>query len=504
MLHKHSMLTLAPLAALLLLGAAALPAHAECDTAGPVLTLLTLDKTSVNTTTAAQNVVCTMNVNDSPAGVASATCLVQYVDLVNPGVVQTQSCNSTTPSAGTPQNGTYTCTITMPRYSDAGLWNTQATFEDAVTNSSTYSWFQMPPGSTMNLSVTSDPDVIAPAFGTVTLNPTTVNVSSASQNVTCSMPLTDAKSGVSSASCFLQAPSTSSTQAQGCTATAPSSGTRNNGTFSCTITMPRYSDAGTWTTLVLASDAVGNRSNGTPPATLTVTASPEDIIAPTVAFDFNPKSIDVSASPQTVTCTFTVTDALAGVNFATCDFSYSDPLAVPPINQSQTCTATAPSSGTRNNGTFSCVVTIPARSAGGNWTPTVNVADVVGNVASPPQAQVLAVSCAASEAETTIRFSNKTTLTWTAIAGATRYNIYRGVVTGLTDANHDGLPDGGYGTCQNSRDPNLTDTQFIDTDVPTLAQKGFHYLVDYTTGGVEKGLGKTSAGKPRTVAAPCP
>lgn len=380
MLHKHSMLTLAPLAALLLLGAAALPAHAECDTAGPVLTLLTLDKTSVNTTTAAQNVVCTMNVNDSPAGVASATCLVQYVDLVNPGVVQTQSCNSTTPSAGTPQNGTYTCTITMPRYSDAG----------------------------------------------------------------------------------------------------------------------------TWTTLVLASDAVGNRSNGTPPATLTVTASPEDIIAPTVAFDFNPKSIDVSASPQTVTCTFTVTDALAGVNFATCDFSYSDSLAVPPINQSQTCTATAPSSGTRNNGTFSCVVTIPARSAGGNWTPTVNVADVVGNVASPPQAQVLAVSCAASEAETTIRFSNKTTLTWTAIAGATRYNIYRGVVTGLTDANHDGLPDGGYGTCQNSRDPNLTDTQFIDTDVPTLAQKGFHYLVDYTTGGVEKGLGKTSAGKPRTVAAPCP
>ncbi len=504
MLNKAHSMTLAPLAALLLLGAGALPALAECDTVGPVLTLLTLDKTTVNTTSASQNVVCTMNVNDTPAGVATATCGVQYIDLVNPGVVQTQTCTSTTPSSGTPQNGTYQCTITLPRYSDAGLWNTQASFVDNVTNASNYSWFQMPVGSTMNLTVTSDPDVVAPAFGTVTLNPTSVNVTSSSQNVTCSMPLTDAKSGVSTASCYVQAPAGSSTQAQGCTATAPSSGTRNNGTFSCTITMPRYSDAGTWTLLTFAVDAVGNQKTNTPPATLAVTASPEDIIAPTVVFDFNPKSIDVSASPQTVTCTFTVTDALAGVNFATCGFSFTDPLAVPPIDQSQSCTATSPSSGTRNNGTFQCVVTIPARSAGGNWTPEVNVADVVNNVANPPQAQVLAVACAASEAETTIRFSNKTTLTWNAIAGATRYNIYRGIVTGLTDANHDGLPDGGYGTCQNSRDANLTDTQFIDTDVPSAAQKGFHYLVDYTIGGVEKGLGKTSAGKPRTVASPCP
>jgi len=61
-----------------------------------------------------------------------------------------------------------------------------------------------------------------------------------------------------------------------------------------------------------------------------------------------------------------------------------------------------------------------------------------------------------------------------------------------------------YGTCQNATDPNLTDTQFIDNAVPNGTQKGFHYLVSYTSGGVEKGLGKRSDGTPRSVSVPCP
>jgi hypothetical protein len=72
------------------------------------------------------------------------------------------------------------------------------------------------------------------------------------------------------------------------------------------------------------------------------------------------------------------------------------------------------------------------------------------------------------------------------------------------DANADHVPDGGYGTCQNSRDAILTDTTFLDTDVPSVAQKGFFYLVSYKAGGIEKGLGTNSYGTPRTVAAPCP
>jgi len=88
------------------------------------------------------------------------------------------------------------------------------------------------------------------------------------------------------------------------------------------------------------------------------------------------------------------------------------------------------------------------------------------------------------------------------VAGATRYNLYRGALAGLIDVNLDHLPDGGYGTCQNSRDPNLTDLLFVDGDVPAASQ-GYFYLVGYTSGGIQKGLGVNSFGLPRSVT-PCP
>ena len=93
-------------------------------------------------------------------------------------------------------------------------------------------------------------------------------------------------------------------------------------------------------------------------------------------------------------------------------------------------------------------------------------------------------------------------MTWDVGAGATQYNLYRGPQTNLVDANIDHLPDDGHSTCQNSRDANLTDTTFLDTDIPSVAQQGFFYLVSYTLGGVEKGLGTNSFGTARTVAAP--
>jgi hypothetical protein len=136
----------------------------------------------------------------------------------------------------------------------------------------------------------------------------------------------------------------------------------------------------------------------------------------------------------------------------------------------------------------------------------VSLTDLAGNSsAQTPLAISLTVDCNAGEVQTTCRFAgNKTSLTWDVVAGVTKYNVYRGPQTNLVDANLDHLPDGGYGTCQNSRDAILTDTTFVDTDIPSVAQKGFFYLVSYTQGAVEKGLGTNSFGAARTVSSPCP
>ena len=481
------------LAVLCLVAVAGVPdAHADCDDTPPALTNFSFTPSSINTTLAAQNVTCNMTVTDDLAGVASATCT-----FVAPTFQHTRSCTATTPTAGT-----YSCVIAFPRYAPAGTWTAQVTLADAVGNSQTVlpQFMALP----FALSVTSDPDLASPGLTSLVLNPTSVNVSAAAQIVTCTMTVTDAKSGVDVALCQVQAPS--SDQAQGCAAAAPTSGTRNNGVFACMFTMPRYSDAGTWAAGAFLSDRVGNFALPATGATLTVTASPEDIVAPSLTnFSLVPVSVNVASAPAMVTCTMNVADATAGVATALCRLSYTDPFN-PLLMQSQECIATSPQTGTRNSGVFQCSVPIPRYSAGGLWDADVELTDLVGNVNPLTPPEQLDVDCGDSGGplETTCRFSNKTTLTWDAIAGATRYNVYRGNMSGLADANQDHLPDGGYGTCQNSRDANLTDTTFVDADVPTLGQVGFHYLVSYTLGGVEQGLGETSDGVPRTVAVPCP
>jgi hypothetical protein len=104
-----------------------------------------------------------------------------------------------------------------------------------------------------------------------------------------------------------------------------------------------------------------------------------------------------------------------------------------------------------------------------------------------------------------VRFDpDAVTLRWDPISAALSYNVYRGLLNQLRDTNGDGLPDGGYGTCQTDRDPNPADTAFIDTDAPAGPAGGFFYLVTYVDPEGEKGLGTTSRGLRRVVTLSCP
>jgi hypothetical protein len=472
------------------------PARAECDELFPELTGFTLSPSTINTTSASQTVRCNMVVSDDLSGTASASCT-----FFSPSFMQTASCAATTPTSGSPVNGTFSCDVPFPAFSESGVWTAQVTLVDAVENQMSYQPQLL--GFSYQVTVTSTPDTLAPTLSNFTINPPSVNVSAASQNVTCTMTVTDALSGVDVAFCAFEAPG--SNQGRGCVSIAPSSGTRLNGVFACTFPMFRYSDAGNWQPTVFLRDRVGNFIASPGVAPLVVTATPEDIIAPSLnAFTFLPTSITTGDGVSVVTCSFTVADTLSGVATASCAFSYTDPLN-PFLSQSQECTAANPTSGTRQSGTFQCSAVIPRYSAGGLWDVDVQLVDVVGNEFVTTPAQQLDVDCSTGDVETTIRFTNKTTLTWDAIGIADRYNVYRGTLAGMIDLGPiDQLPDGGYGTCRNATDANLTDTTFVDAAVPTLAEIGFHYLVSYTSGGIEMGLGYSSYGTARTVGTPCP
>jgi hypothetical protein len=95
------------------------------------------------------------------------------------------------------------------------------------------------------------------------------------------------------------------------------------------------------------------------------------------------------------------------------------------------------------------------------------------------------------------------TLCWPAVTGALSYDIYRGDTSVLVDADHDGLPDSGYGACMTALDDDPRDTFFVDADTPA-AGEGFFYLMSVIDALGDGGIGTTSAGLPRTAQVPCP
>jgi len=99
--------------------------------------------------------------------------------------------------------------------------------------------------------------------------------------------------------------------------------------------------------------------------------------------------------------------------------------------------------------------------------------------------------------------ADKTTLRWPALQGVASYVMYRGDLADLVDLDSDGLPDAGYGVCITGNDPNPADTVFVDDEVPA-AGHGFFYLKGVRDGGTVRGLGVTSAVKPRVPAVGCP
>ena len=98
---------------------------------------------------------------------------------------------------------------------------------------------------------------------------------------------------------------------------------------------------------------------------------------------------------------------------------------------------------------------------------------------------------------------DKATMNWPAVTGALSYNVYRGLISSLIDGDSDGLPDGGYGDCQNALDPDTTDLYYVDASIPP-AGDGYFYLIAAVDWAGERYLGRTSDGLARFPGTPCP
>jgi adhesin/invasin len=111
-------------------------------------------------------------------------------------------------------------------------------------------------GSPVTFTATGSVDTTAPTIVSLSIAPTTVDVTSSSQTLVIAVHATDAGSGVVSMSVTLTSPDGTRQIFLAC---GLSSGTSADGTLSCSATIPQGSMAGDWSvTSVEVDDAAGN------------------------------------------------------------------------------------------------------------------------------------------------------------------------------------------------------------------------------------------------------
>jgi adhesin/invasin len=114
-------------------------------------------------------------------------------------------------------------------------------------------------GSPVTFTATAG-DATPPTVVSVAVVPTTVDVTSSAQTVTFTVHATDAKSGISFLNVGFTSPLSAPTVTLlGCTTPVLASGTKADGTFSCSVTIPVHATAGAWSVTVEVDDAVGNQ-----------------------------------------------------------------------------------------------------------------------------------------------------------------------------------------------------------------------------------------------------
>jgi hypothetical protein len=256
-------------------------AWAAADTTPPVLQSLSVSPTSVDVSASAQTVTVTLRVTDDSSGAQ-----LPSVDADSTSTSQHSGFGQTMLVSGTPQDGVYQSTITLAKNAAPGQWqvvlfplrdnagNSQPNFPDLSGYPSTF-------------TVTSGAaDTTPPVLQSLSVSPTSVDVSASAQTVTVTLRVTDDSSGAQLPS--VDADSTSTSQHSGFGQTMLVSGTPQDGVYQSTITLAKNAAPGQWQVVLFPlRDNAGNSQPNFPdlsgyPSTFTVTsgtvASPSPIL----------------------------------------------------------------------------------------------------------------------------------------------------------------------------------------------------------------------------------
>ena len=274
--------------------------------------------------------------------------------------------------------------VYIPQSSEAGTWPAFVYLWDMAghqqwLDNATLAGMGFP--STLTVTGQSGGDTTPPVLTSFDLDPKSVNVASSDATVTINLHVTDDLSGFANANVTFVSPSG---QSQSVSATL-TTGTSLDGDAQATLTLPKASEAGTWSvSSVDAYDADGNHQPLDTaalsalgfPTSLTVSDTPQltDTTPPVlVSFDFTPKSVDVTNGDATVNFNLHVTDDLSGYSWGYAYF-YS------PSYGQYAYGYFYLAAGTPLNANLQGTLTLPQNSEPGDWTVSgIYLVDTTGN-----------------------------------------------------------------------------------------------------------------------------
>jgi len=241
---------------------------AATDPGFPRLTSAALSSASVIMTGAAQTVTVTLTIEGPADG------YIASVDLLHPngGVADFALTNDFLQTSGTPGNGTFTANLTIPQGAAPGSYSLVAYLRDTmetgdyvfgptglITDRSPLYFYWTTyadiPSGPDSLTVTNSGTADAlPALTSFAVTPTNADVGTAAATFTFTAVVTDAQ-GVDSVSVDWNDPA--DILLGDTIALVRSSGTALNGTWTGTLTIPRYAAPGRIDLTLLVSDSIG-------------------------------------------------------------------------------------------------------------------------------------------------------------------------------------------------------------------------------------------------------
>lgn len=250
-------------------------------TTAPRLTGFSRTPASVDVTSAPATVEFTVSATDAGPGMKE---VIVFLD--PPERNRFWTCRATAPSSGTPHNGVWKCTITVPQGAEAGTWIiSQITFIDQADTQIAIGYDKLGSGGYPWTVIVknSGPPATRPVITGLSLSPTTVDITHSNGRVDF-MVSANASAGVSNVYVNASLPAGGTTYGLWCEDSTLVGGSAADGTWKCPLSVPMTSPAGTWKVGITIVDSAGNSrgydsaalQNAGLPSTFVVTRSSAD------------------------------------------------------------------------------------------------------------------------------------------------------------------------------------------------------------------------------------